>query len=115
MEGMEYQEDSPFQKQLEEILLNPDHFVASNIRNHLPAWKLYFEHFGHTAQSKQVLTWIEHGFLLNFVSVHSASQVVHPRYEENVESVTQCCKPQPAKSKCLLCSLVTSHLKFICH
>ena len=56
MEGMEYEEDPTFQKQLEEILLNPDYFVASNIRNHVPAWKLYFEHFEHTAQSKQVLT-----------------------------------------------------------
>ena len=86
---MEYEEDSTFQKQLEGILLNPDHCVASNIKNHLPAWKLYFEHFEHTAQSQQMLTWIEHGFLLNFVSVHSACQVVHPRYKEKVESVTQ--------------------------
>ena len=48
-----------------------------------------FEHFGHTAQSKQVLAWIEHGFQLRFVPIHSASQFVHPRYEENELLVTQ--------------------------
>ena len=52
-EGVEYEEEATFQKQLEEMLLDPEHFIASNIRNHLPAWKMYFEHFGHTAQSKR--------------------------------------------------------------
>ena len=47
------------------------------------------EHIGHTAQSKQVLAWIEHGFQLRFVPIHSASQLVHPRYEEKELSVTQ--------------------------
>ena len=36
-----------------------------------------------------MLTWIEHGFLLNFVPVHAETQLVHPRYKENVQSVTQ--------------------------
>ena len=55
VEGVEYAEDSTFQKQLQGIMLDPDQFVASNLRNHLPAWQQYFDHFGHTAQSKQVL------------------------------------------------------------
>ena len=50
VEGVEYEEDSCFQEQLEEMMLDPEHFVASNFKNHLPAWKIYFERFGHTAQ-----------------------------------------------------------------
>lgn len=49
MEGVEYERDSTFQKQLQEIMLDPDQFVASNLKNHLPAWQQYFEHFEHTA------------------------------------------------------------------
>ncbi|DBA97367.1 TPA: hypothetical protein ACH3X1_015101 [Trebouxia sp. C0004] len=32
-EGVEYEEDSTFQKQLEDIMLDPNQFVASNIRS----------------------------------------------------------------------------------
>lgn len=88
LEGVECEDDSSFQQQLQEIMLDPEQFVASNIRNHLPAWQQYFAHFGNTGKSRQVLAWIEHGFSLSFVSVHAASQQVHPRYRENVQAVT---------------------------
>lgn len=61
-----------------------------------------------------MLTWIEHGFLLNFVSVHSACQVVHPRYKEKVESVTQLLQTTVSKEQvpALLIGNKPTHVHF---
>ena len=81
----EMYDDAQFQCQMESILLRPGDFEAGNLRKHLPAWRQFFLCFGHTAQSKQVLSWIEHGLKFEFVAVHAKSQLQHPRFEKRLQ------------------------------
>lgn len=71
------------------------------------------EHFEHTAQSEQVLAWIEYGFLLSFVPVDSACQLVHPGCKEKVFSVTQLLQNTVSKEQVPALLTVVIHLKFI--
>lgn len=86
-EASEMYEEEDFQSQMESIMLHPDDFEAGNLRNRLPAWQQLFRCFGHTAQSKQVLSWIEHGVQLDFVAVHAKSQLQHPRFGARLQLV----------------------------
>ncbi len=58
-----------------------------NLRHHSPAWKQIFHYFGHTARSKLVLSWIEHGIQLDLVAVHAKSQLQHPRFVARLQLV----------------------------
>ncbi|KAL0020912.1 hypothetical protein WJX77_010448 [Trebouxia sp. C0004] len=83
----EMYDDAQFQCQMENILLSPNDVEAGNLRNHLPAWHQFFLCFGHTARSKQVLSWIEHGLKFEFVAVHAKSQLQHPRFGPRMQLV----------------------------
>lgn len=87
--GYEMFDDAEFQSHMENIMLHPDDFEAGNLQNHLTAWKQFFHCFGHTAKSKQVLSWIEQGIQLDFVAVHAPSQLQHPRFGARLQLVQQ--------------------------
>ena len=80
-------DDAQFQCQMENILLRPNDLEAGNLRNHLPAWNQFVLCFGHTAQSKQALSWIEHGLKFEFVAVHAKSQLQHPCFRSRLQLV----------------------------
>jgi len=70
------------------LLLDPAHFTAGFIGQRIELFRLYFKKFGLLTAEKQVLSWLETGVPVSWVSVHASSQQTHPRFKIRLAQVT---------------------------
>lgn len=83
----DFSPDDNFLTTIKTFLLDPGHFVAGNIRHHLPAWKALFDSIGVSSKAAAVLQWVEHGVSFDFVHPLAEVQQAIPRYKERLQLV----------------------------
>lgn len=89
------------------IMLDPVKFAAGNVTRHLVAWQLLFDKLGHSKRSRQVLHWMEHGVLLEFVDPFSPGQEHHPRYHSKLKLVEQLLCDTAGRRQFMACCIGT--------
>jgi len=68
-------------------LLHDEQFVAAYPSHLLSNWRMYFQLLGSGEHTDQVLSWLEHGYSIDWVKPRARSQLKHPLHKTKMTEV----------------------------